>query len=414
VAIAAPWGLPGAQAASGSQQTLASVMVRSPIGAYGGWVVWSAPVSGGWGLDAYHAGEVKALRMAPRAQPFDVDLGTDAAGEVVATFSRCVKSPTYSADLFLELEGVDCRVHVLNLASERERTPAITHPAGTSDTTPSMWDGNIAFARFDPRHHADVAQLLLWSGRTHGLRVLRHGATPTTQPCPPAKSERGRRIHESKEECLRNLRNSIKGAVTKGAIESVDLGPDLVSFLWKIDGPGVISTGGGWEVRADRLATGASLLAGSGFHGDVCMAGIDGSVLHTHPLKENECGTHSWPRNATSTQSQWSASTPRPAAYPPPPPCKAKSCRSSTAGAPSMHSSRPHLRERSTLPAAPQHHARSSACRYQSSNSKSGSHSHHSPKGKWRDGSSGERHLHRDLAPLPRAGAATGADAAGG
>ena len=274
----------GAQAASAAPQTLASVSVRAPIGAYGGWVVWSAPVSGGWGLDAYHEGEAKALRVAPRAQPFDVDLGTNASGEVVATFSRCVKAPRYEADLFLELEGIGCRVHVLNLASERERAPAIPHPADTSDTTPSMWNGNIAFARLDPRHHADVAQLLLWSGRTHKLRVLRHGATPTGQPCPPAKGEVGRRIRESKTECLPN---SIKGDITEGAIESVDLSPDLVSFLWKIDGPGVISTGGGWEVRADRLATGASILVGSGFHGDVCMAGIDGSVP-SYPSVEGE------------------------------------------------------------------------------------------------------------------------------
>jgi hypothetical protein len=257
----------GAQAASAAPapQTLASVTVRSPIGAYGGWVVWSAPVSGRWGLDAYHEGRVKALRVAPRAQPLDVDLGTNASGEVVATFSRCVKTPRYEADLFLELEGAGCRVHVLNLTSEQERAPAIPHPADTSDTTPSMWDGNIAFARYDPRHHADVAQLLLWSGRTHKLRVLRHGAT-------------------SKTECLPN---SIKGDITEGAIESIDLGPDLVSFLWKIDGPGVLSTGGGWEVRADRLATGASLLAGSGLHGDVCMAGIDGSVP-SYPSVEGE------------------------------------------------------------------------------------------------------------------------------
>jgi hypothetical protein len=274
----------GTAGASASPQTLASVTVRSPIGAYGGWVVWSAPVSGGWGLDAYHAGEVKTLRVPPRAQPFDVDLGTNASSEVVATYSRCVKTPRYEADLFLELEGVGCRVHVLNLASERERAPAIPHPEDTSDTTPSMWDGNIAFARYGPRHHADVAQLLLWSGRTRKLRMLRHGATPTGQPCPPAKGEDGRRIRESKTECLPS---SIKGDITEGAIESVDLGPDLVSFLWKIDGPGVLSTGGGWEVRADRLATGASILAGSGLHGDVCMAGIDGSVP-SYPSVEGE------------------------------------------------------------------------------------------------------------------------------
>jgi hypothetical protein len=284
LAMATAIALCGAQAASAGSQTLTSVSVRAPIGAYGGWVVWSVPVSGGWGLDAYHAGEAKPLHVALRAQPFDVDLGTNSSGEAVATFSRCVKTPRYEADLFLELEGVGCKVHVLNLASERERTPAIPHPADTSDTTPSMWDGNIAFARYDPRHHADVAQLLLWSGQTHELRVLRHGATPTGQPCPPAKGEDGQRRNESKTECLPN---SIKGDITEGAIESVDLGPDLVSFLWKIDGPGVLSTGGGWEVRADRLATGASILVGSGLHGDVCMAGIDGSVP-SYPSVEGE------------------------------------------------------------------------------------------------------------------------------
>jgi hypothetical protein len=49
----------------------------------------------------------------------------------------------------------------------------------------------------------------------------------------------------------------------------------------------VISSGGGWEVRADRLTAGTSILAGSGFHGDVCMAGIDGSVP-SYPSVEGE------------------------------------------------------------------------------------------------------------------------------
>jgi hypothetical protein len=95
----------GAQAASASPQTLASVTVRSPIGAYGGWVVWSAPASGGWGLDAYHEGKVKALRVAPRAQPFDVNLGTNASGEVVATFSRCVKTRATKPTCFWSSKG---------------------------------------------------------------------------------------------------------------------------------------------------------------------------------------------------------------------------------------------------------------------------------------------------------------------
>jgi hypothetical protein len=136
-----------------------------------------------------------------------------------------------------------------------------------------MWDGNIAFARFDPTHHRNIAQVLLWSARTHRLRVLRHGAVSAKCPIVKGGSPTGG-----------------LGAICTGAIEGIDLGPKLVAFLWKVDGPEVLSTGGGWEVRADRLGTDESVLAGSGLHGDVCMARIDGIVPSSPSVDGEQVG----------------------------------------------------------------------------------------------------------------------------
>ncbi len=74
-------------------RTIAPISAEAPVSAGGGWLLWSAPVSAGWGLDAYHDGTIQALPVAPRPQPFDISVGTDIHGKPVATFSRCQKTP---------------------------------------------------------------------------------------------------------------------------------------------------------------------------------------------------------------------------------------------------------------------------------------------------------------------------------
>ena len=57
----------------------------------------------------------------------------------------------------------------------------------------------------------------------------------------------------------------------------LDLGADLLAFVWQPRGAGVFGDGG-YEVRADRLRDGRSLLVGSGSVGEVCAGGSDGAV----------------------------------------------------------------------------------------------------------------------------------------
>jgi hypothetical protein len=155
-------------------------------------VVWSAPVPGGWGLSAWHAGVVTRLPIAPR---------------------------------------------------------------------------------HDPRHH-DVEQVLLWSPERRRLIALRHGALPSR--CP--------------------YTTGCEGLPARAVVLGLDLGAKLVAFTWAIDAPGVIGHLG-YELRADRLDDGRSVLAGAGYAGEACTGGPDG-VAALAPAVE---GDAVWYLRATST-----------------------------------------------------------------------------------------------------------------
>jgi hypothetical protein len=91
---------------------------------------------------------------------------------------------------------------------------------------------------------------MLWSPRhPHALRTLPGGAVPT---CP------------TKGSCARQG--------IRGEVQALDIDGDIVTFLWAVDGPGVIGHGG-WEVRVDDLANARISLAGSGVVIEACVGG---------------------------------------------------------------------------------------------------------------------------------------------
>ncbi len=232
---------------------VATLAAAVPIGAGGGWVVWSVPAARGWLLEGSYRGVTRMLAAAPRPQPFDLNVGTRAAGGPVVTFSRCARTPVrpaYGLGFLAPLTGAGCRVHVLDLSTGRESAPAIPHPVGTSDTTPSMWRGRVAFARLDPAHHGGVQQVLLWRPGRRGLVGLPHGAMPA--PCA----------------------GGCAGQTRTGSVEGLAYDGRLVSFLWEPVAPGIFGQLA-WEVRADFPATGATRILGAGVAGEVCTGGED-------------------------------------------------------------------------------------------------------------------------------------------
>jgi hypothetical protein len=178
----------------------------------------------------------------------------------VVTYSRCVSDPApagpyRSAAGYASPNGLPrqslargCGLRVLDLASGLERVLDVDRPRGASDTTPSMWRGDVAFARLT--RGATVAQVLLW--RHRGGRVVRlaHGTVPAN--------------------C--RYRGGCSKLVGRGEVQQLDLGAVGVAFVWDVAAPGVIGAGDGWELRVDDLTTGRSRGYDSGYQSGACGA----------------------------------------------------------------------------------------------------------------------------------------------
>src|SRR3954470_22035258 len=79
-----------------------------PLAGYGGWTAWSRPDGKGYRLVLRAPdGTARDAPVARERRPFDVQLGPDAKGRVVAVYSRCTKR--------------DCDVYLLSPATGKER-----------------------------------------------------------------------------------------------------------------------------------------------------------------------------------------------------------------------------------------------------------------------------------------------------
>lgn len=261
----------GVLAPASRAQTLATLTTSVPVSAGAGWVVWSVPVAGGgWGLAAWRDGRVRRLPVLRRADPFDVDVGTDARGNAVVTFTRC--------DSYVALEpwrDANCRGHVASLPATADGAfgeDGRMSGLGKRVANVSMWRGWIAWSRFE-RGHDNVAQILVRAPGTPAVRRIRHGAVPSN--CP--------------------FRSGCAGAQVSGVVAGLDLGDSAVTFRWFVHAPAVVGHGGS-EIRVDRLASDRSTLVATGFGGEVCAGGPDG-VGPSAPTIE---GDHAWFSEVTS------------------------------------------------------------------------------------------------------------------
>jgi hypothetical protein len=253
-----------AASAARGETPIATLTAPTPISGGGGWIVWSAPTAGGWTLDGWHAGTTRVLALARRPQPFDASVGSDARGRPVVTFSRCRRTPklypfgteTEGGTLLLPGSGAGCRLRLFELDSGHERALAVPHPAGTSDTTPSMSHGVLVFARH-ARAHGETWQVLLWSPRhRRRLTVLPHGAVP---PC----------------------RAGCGGEGSGGDVEALAFRGSTVAFVWSPSGPG-LSGEEAWEDRVDRLGR-RGRLVGAQLGVESCT-GEGAAIEETFPL----------------------------------------------------------------------------------------------------------------------------------
>ncbi len=268
-AAAVCWALLAPAAAPANSTVIATLSAESPISAGQGWLVWSVRSGTGWSLESFHDGRLAALPVATRPQPFDAQVGTDAAGAPVVTYSRCRVTPAMEdAGLFVKgtgtlavpNTGAGCRLRLLELDSGRESSPQVPEPRGVSDTTPAMWRGTLVFAR-KTASHGPVSQIMLSRpGHRSRLVTLPHGAVP--EGCPH--------------------RQGCRDFPPGGEVQALSIDAQIVAFVWKPEGPGV-GVDGAWEERVDSLTNRRGVLAGSPIGTESCTDGEENLVEEEWP-----------------------------------------------------------------------------------------------------------------------------------
>ena len=139
--------------AAASAKELARVSAPSPVSAYDGRALWSArdPSTGRYQLMTWVAGTTYAVGVPTRSVPFDADLGPDANGKTVAVYSRCARDPVAegrsSFGVVLWGSGRGCDIYEYEFVEGRERKLNGPSSADSSEFLPSVWHGEIAFAR---------------------------------------------------------------------------------------------------------------------------------------------------------------------------------------------------------------------------------------------------------------------------
>jgi hypothetical protein len=127
---------------------IATVPHQTPVAAYDGHVVWSVPSPGGYQLVEYQGGRVQTLPIAPRIEPFDVDLGPDRRGRPVAVYSRCRTPRTDFRSLLSGRRG--CDLYLYDFVTRTEHVLAGANGSG-DEFSPAIWRKRIAFVRTHAR-----------------------------------------------------------------------------------------------------------------------------------------------------------------------------------------------------------------------------------------------------------------------
>ncbi len=141
----------------------------------GGAIAWSAPAGGGrWKLVIARGGVASDVAVPTARAPFDVDLGDDGHGHLIATYSRCSRPP----------RGLErprgCDVYRYDVTAGRERRVPGLGAGSASDYLPTAFHGRIAFARSVAGGPARLYVRALSGGplrRLHGGLANRDGRT---------------------------------------------------------------------------------------------------------------------------------------------------------------------------------------------------------------------------------------------
>jgi hypothetical protein len=185
--------------------TIAHIVRPSLVTALNGTVVWSAYDSADqrYHLMAFRSGQATALPVPSADSVFDADLGIDAAGKLIVSYSRC-RQPREKLPFIMAPATADCDLYRYRFGDPGEQKLTAFSRAGTSEFLPSIWGNRIAFARTKTGAGGRSCVTAVWlgdiaTGRQRRLATGNLGNYKSASPChlrttPTSIDVRGRDI----------------------------------------------------------------------------------------------------------------------------------------------------------------------------------------------------------------------------
>lgn len=232
--------------------------VAEKLTAYGGYVVFSKYDTNTrvWRLMVWHRGSITPLPVPVRTTSFDANAGPAANGVPTVVYSLCAHEPVRlitggntglpnpnapkKEAPQLELNWARaraCHIWELSLPSGSPRLVKAIHARGASDSTPAIWNGDIAFARVAAGSH--VARIYLWHHIENRLVRLGAGPGPSCQP-----GAHGRK-------CV-----SDEGGPPGAWVTGMSLGSGALGYEWFDESSPPFGEGATPEIRIDPLRGG--------------------------------------------------------------------------------------------------------------------------------------------------------------
>jgi hypothetical protein len=108
--------------------------------------------TGLYSLQLVRDGRLEPLPVAPSAAEFDADLGTDSAGRPAVVFARCFDpahrdDPTAGGSPADQGNAGNCNLSILRIGVDTAERPIANANSDSSDYAPTLWRGELAFAR---------------------------------------------------------------------------------------------------------------------------------------------------------------------------------------------------------------------------------------------------------------------------
>lgn len=186
--------------ASSAAATVAQLGDRSAkVSGYGDVLAWSAFDER---LKRYRLvvkvgdGEARRVKVRSRSLPFDVDVGPDRDGRPLLVYSRCRSEPPpnkRAAPKYAQAKG--CDLYSYEVASGTERLLDGLSTDSESEYMPSIWRGDVAFAR--RRGRKGIPRLYVRRAGTRRSRRVGAGPSPLNDydnDGPMSLDLRGRRL----------------------------------------------------------------------------------------------------------------------------------------------------------------------------------------------------------------------------